>query len=159
MMMKFQFAIPIAVASALLLLPAQLSAQTLPDGPGKQEVIKLCSSCHELGRSVSLRQDRDAWNGTLRKMIAMGTKGTDQEFDAALDYLAKTYPAGEIPPVIVNKATAIEFESRLSLRRSQAAAIVAYRTRNGQFKSLKDLLKVPGIDTQKVLDKKDLLVF
>jgi len=54
---------------------------------------------------------------------------------------------------------AIEMESRLSLKRSQAAAIIAYRTKNGKFKSIEDLKKVPGVDAAKIEAKKDRIVF
>jgi len=121
--------------------------------------VKLCKNCHDLGKSVSLRQDREGWRATLTKMIAMGTKGSDEEFAAILDYLSQHYPAGEVPPLNVNKATAIEMESRLSLRRSHAAAIIAYREKNGPFKSLDDLKKVPSIDFEKIEARKDRLVF
>ena len=43
------------------------------------------------------------------------------------------------------------------LRRSQAAAIIEYRTKNGNFKSIDDLKKVPGIDPAKIDAKKDRL--
>jgi competence protein ComEA len=92
-------------------------------------------------------------------MIAMGTKGTEEEFATILDYLSKNYAAEAIPPLNVNGATAIQLESRLSLKRSQAAAIIAYRSKNGKFKSVDDLLKVPGVDTAKIEAKKDSLVF
>src|SRR5262245_1439271 len=59
----------------------------LPEGPGKAETQKLCSSCHELAKSVSIRQDREGWQSTLDKMMKLGVKGTDQEFAAILDYL------------------------------------------------------------------------
>lgn len=59
----------------------------------------------------------------------------------------------------VNTAPAIEMESRLSLRRSQAAAIIAYRSKNGKFKTIDDLKKVPGVDTEKIEAKKDRIVF
>jgi competence protein ComEA len=59
----------------------------------------------------------------------------------------------------VNKAAAIEFESGLSLRRSQAAAIIRYREKHGPFKSIKDLKKVPGVDAAKIEAKKDRLIF
>ena len=105
----------------------------LPEGPGKEETEKLCKGCHELERSVSRRQDRDGWQLTLNKMVALGTKGTDKELAVILDYLSKNYPAGEVPPINVNEASAIELESRLSLRRSQAAAVIAYREKNGKL--------------------------
>ena len=141
-----------------VLLSASLWAQ-LPDGPGREETERICKNCHELARSVSRRQDRDGWQVTLNKMVALGTKATDQELALILDYLAKHFPAEEIPPVNVNTAPAIELESRLSLRRSQAAAVIAYREKNGRFKSIEDLKKVPGVDAEKIDAKKDRIVF
>ena len=141
-----------------LLLSANLWAQ-LPEGQGREETERLCQSCHDLARAVSRRQDRDGWRATLDKMVAFGTRGTDQEFALILDYLAKNFPAEELPPVNVNKAAAIELESRLSLRRSQAAAIITYRAKNGRFKSIEDLKKVPGVDVEKIEAKKDRIVF
>jgi competence protein ComEA len=131
----------------------------LPEGPGKEETERLCKGCHELERSVSRRQDRDGWQLTLNKMVALGTKGTDKELAVILDYLSKNYPAGEVPPINVNEASAIELESRLSLRRSQAAAVIAYREKNGKFKSIEDLKKVPNIDAAKIEEKKDRIIF
>ena len=141
-----------------LLFSVNLYAQ-LPEGTGREETERLCKGCHELERSVSRRQDRDGWQATINKMVAFGTKGSDQEFALILDYLTKHYPAEAVPPVNVNTAAAIEMESRLSLRRSQAAAIIAYRTKNGKFKSIEDLKKVPGVDTTKIEAKKDRIVF
>jgi competence protein ComEA len=131
----------------------------LPDGPGKEETQKLCSRCHDLDKSVSIRQDRAGWRRTIEKMMAFGAKGADQEFNAALDYLATNFPADDVPKINVNKAAAIEFESGLSLRRSQAAAIIRYREKKGPFKSIEDLKKVPGVDVEKIEAKKDRLIF
>jgi competence protein ComEA len=142
----------------LCLISASLSAE-LPDGPGRAETEKLCKNCHELERSVSKRQDRDGWQTTLTKMAALGTRGSDREFALVLDYLAKHFPAEEVPPVNINQAPAIELESRLSLKRSQAAAIIAYRDKYGKFRSIGDLKKVPNLDVDKLEAKKDRIVF
>lgn len=131
----------------------------LPDGPGKEETQKLCSQCHELERSVSLNQDREGWQKTIDKMLAVGMKGTEEELSAVVEYLAKNFPAEEIPKINVNKAKAIELESGLSLKRSEAAALIQYREKNGNFKSIEDLKKVPGVDAAKIEAKKDRLVF
>ena len=131
----------------------------LPSGPGKEETEKLCSQCHELERSISLRQDRAGWQGTIDKMMTLGAQGAQKEFSAVIEYLAANFAGEQIPKLNVNNAAAIDFESRLSLKRSEAAAIVAYRTRNGPFKSVGDLKKVPGIDTAKIEAKKDQLTF
>lgn len=142
----------------LLLIPA-VHGQGLPDGPGKTEMERMCKGCHEMARSISKRQDRDGWLQTMNKMAAFGMKSNDQDFGRVLEYLTKNYPADEVPPINVNKASAIELEAGLSLRRSQAAAVLKYRAENGNFKTLDDLKKVPLIDAAKVDAKKDRIVF
>ena len=92
-------------------------------------------------------------------MVSLGTVATDQEFSAILDYLSANYPAAAIPRLNVNTAPAIEFESRLTLKRSEAAAIIKYRSERGNFKSIEDLKKIPGIDPNKIEAKRDILIF
>jgi competence protein ComEA len=133
--------------------------QELPNAPGKAETEKVCKGCHEVARSVSLRQDREAWAATVNKMVALGAKGTPEEISAVVDYLAKHYPAGDVPPLRVNEARAIDFESTFGLRRSQAAALIKHRDSVGGFKSIDDLKKAPGVDAAKIEAVKDRLVF
>ena len=150
----------VAWAWLLVTLPAASSLWgQMPNGPGREETQKLCSECHELARSLSLRQDRDGWKTTINKMIGLGAQGTDPEFAAVLEYLSTHYAAEAMPRLNVNQAKAIDFETRLSLRRSQASAIIDYRAKNGVFKSIEDLKKVPGIDPAKIDAKKDSLEF
>jgi competence protein ComEA len=141
-----------------LLLPGAALAQ-FPDGPGKAEMVKVCSGCHELERSAAMKQDHDGWKNTVDKMVALGAKGTPEEITATIDYLAKMFAADEVPRLNVNTATQIEFESRLSLKRSEAAALIAYREKNGAFKGIADLKKVPGVDAAKIEAKKDRITF
>ncbi|MBS1857370.1 MAG: helix-hairpin-helix domain-containing protein [Acidobacteria bacterium] len=140
------------------LLPAAAFAQ-FPDGPGKAEFVKVCTGCHELERSAAMHQDRDGWKTTVEKMLALGAKGSDQEIAATIDYLARTFPAEEMPKLNVNTATQIEFESRFTLKRSEAAAIIKYREKNGPFKSIDDFKKIPGIDAARIIAKKDRITF
>ena len=131
----------------------------LPDGPGKAETEKVCSQCHELARSISLRQDRAGWEATVSKMAGLGATASDADLQKITDYLAAHYAGEEIPRINVNKARAIDLESGLSLRRSESAAIIEYRTNHGPFKSIEDLKKVPNIDAAKIEAKKDRLTF
>jgi len=131
----------------------------LPDGPGKAETERLCSQCHELARSISLRQDHAGWETTVNQMVSLGAKATDKETAAVIDYLAAHFAAEEIPRINVNKARAIDLESGLTLRRSEAAVIIEYRAKHGPFKSIEDLKKVPGVDAAKIEAGKDRLTF
>ena len=147
------------VYAVCVFLATVTSSAQIPDGPGRAETEKLCSGCHELDRAISLRQNRDGWKGTINRMVNFGADGTEAEFAAVLDYLAENYPASELPPLNVNIARAIDFESRLSLRRSQAAAIIDYRAKHGRIKSIEELKSIPGADSVKIEAKKDILVF
>ena len=134
-------------------------AVELPDGAGKAETEKLCVQCHDLAKAVSVRQDENGWGVTMAKMIAAGMKGTNEEMQAVFDYLVKSFPPEALPPININTARAIEIESRFSLKRSEAAAILRYRKDHGDFKSIEDLKKVPGVDFSKIEAKQDSLVF
>lgn len=147
------------IVAAAALIAGAAWAQELPDGAGKAETQKVCSQCHELARSTSLRQDRTGWEATVDKMVTLGAKASDADLEAVVTYLSAHFPAEDIPRLHVNTARQIEFESMLNLRRSQAAAIIAYRDKNGPFKSIEDLEKVPGIDVAKVEAGKDRIVF
>jgi competence protein ComEA len=92
-------------------------------------------------------------------MVAFGMKTTDAEINTVVEYLARSYPADDVPRLKVNEAEAIDFESILSLKRSQALAVIKYREKNGKFKSIADLKKVPGLDAAKLEEKKDRLIF
>lgn len=148
------------IALALSLSTASAWSQVpFPDGPGRSEMEKLCKNCHELARSVSKRQDRDGWLATMSKMAAFGMKGTEDEHKVIVEYLTQNFGADALPLIKVNEASAIQLESALGLRRSQAAALIAHREKNGKFKSLADLKKIPGIEAAKFETKKDRLVF
>src|SRR4051794_14490958 len=143
----------------LTLAAAAACAQDLPEGTGREQTVKMCSQCHELARSISLRQDRDGWTTTISKMAAYGMKGTQHDIEMVLDYLSKTYQPEEVPRININTAPAIELEAGLSLRRSQAAALIAYRQKNGPFKSFADLRKVPALDLAMLESKRQRITF
>jgi competence protein ComEA len=131
----------------------------IPGGPGKDATVKYCANCHSAEQAVSLRQGREEWAATIEKMVGMGAKIPDDSYDAILGYLAKHFGADAPLPIRVNKAEAVDLESLLLLKRSEAAAVIQYRTEHGDFKSIDDLRKVPGVDFKKIEAKKDLLVF
>ena len=81
------------------------AAVVLPEGPGKAETQKLCSRCHSMEQTVSLRQGRAAWTETIGKMINLGATGNDADFQTVLGYLVKHYGAAG-PEVVAGPAAA-----------------------------------------------------
>ncbi len=98
-----------------------------------------------------------AGENTITKMAGFGAEGTDEEFTAILDYLEKNFPP--VTTVHVNQATAEQLESGLGLTPTEAEAVIEYRKKNGDFKTLDDLKKVPDVDAKKLDAKKDRLAF
>jgi competence protein ComEA len=135
------------------------SAQTqFPDGPGRAPFLKICSNCHGPENVIGKGQSADDWTEVLNKMIQNGAQGTDEEFGAILDYLSTNFPP---PPdkINVNTATAWNLRNWMNLPETQANAIVDFRKQNGDFKSLDDLKKVPGLDAKMLDSKKDHITF
>ena len=150
----------ILVASGLLAgqnpPPAQ-SPDVLPEGPGREATLKVCSGCHNVRIVASLRLTRDGWAGVVKDMVREGAKGTDEELALVLEYLAANF-LGEAPrPINVNTAPAIDLESVIGLLRSEARALIAYREK-APCKVLEDLKNVPGLDFKKIEAAKDRIV-
>lgn len=142
----------VVLFSAFALAPS--TAQDLPDGPGKAAVEKLCSDCHGLATIIGLRRTKTAWEATVDEMAARGAKGTDEEFDQVVNYLSRY-----LGKVNVNRADAKEIEATGDFTASEAEAIVRFRGENGDFKSLDDVEKVPGLDKKRVMERRDRIVF
>jgi competence protein ComEA len=90
-------------------------------------------------------------------MVDQGAQASTQEQAVILDYLLHNF--GPDSKVRINTAPFSEIRSVLSFTNEETKAIIAYREQHGDFKELRDLLKVPGLDTQRVEAKKDMLAF
>jgi DNA uptake protein ComE-like DNA-binding protein len=141
----------------LALVAAPAAAQTLPDGPGKAEVQKLCSTCHPAERGASVRLTRDGWQDVMTRMVGLGMKGTDEELNAALEYLATHFKGEAAAPLNVNRATPVQLQSIAGLLRSESAALIAHRGK-APCKTLEDLKAVKGLDFAKIEKRRDRLV-
>ena len=122
---------------------------------GKVVVERVCTKCHGMAATMRQRNSRDRWTAIVDNMVARGAEGTDAELETIVDYLSKTLPL----KIAVNKAGADELASGLGLTKTAAAAIVEYRQKNGAFRSVDDLKKVPGLDPADIETKKDRIDF
>lgn len=132
---------------------------SMPEAPGKAATVKTCSACHALTNITSQHRDADAWTATVTKMVGYGATGTDDELQQIVDYLTKYYgpasasdsgAAASHAKIMVNKESATQLTTDLGLTDDEAKAVVTYREKNGDFKSIDDLKKVPNIDAKKI---------
>jgi len=94
------------------------------------------------------------WKETVAQMVSIGAKGTEQQMEAVMRVLLRT-----LTKVNVNKAAAAELPLVLDITEATAQALVKYRADHGDFKTLGDLKKVPGIDAAKLDARKDRVAF
>ena len=132
----------------------------LPEGAGKATTQKLCGSCHAAELVIGRQESREGWGAIVENMIERGAKGSEDEFFDVVDYLATNFSkTSPVMKINVNKATAKDLENALTIPEKQAAAIVHHRHEMGAFKSVDDLVKVPGIDASKITANKKRLAF
>jgi cytochrome c5 len=63
----------------------------LPDGPGKNIVLSICTMCHDLQRVRRNLATREEWEGTLGAMLNEGAPLSEQDFPVVLSYLARNF--------------------------------------------------------------------
>jgi len=150
----------LARAAALSLLAivtasAWAAQESLPDGPGKSALQRVCVKCHDLSTATAKRRTAVEWGLILDKMVTQGAQASDSELDEILDYLVRNFPK----PINVNRAPAKDLETELDFSPREAEAIVEYRERNGDLKSLDEMKKVPGLDAKKLDALKGRIAF
>jgi virginiamycin B lyase len=97
--------LPGVVASLTLALAVCAHAQAagrgqlinLPDGPGKEIVQTLCSSCHSLSNITNDGYTRDEWQYLVSTMVDLPT----EQAPVVLDYLAAHFPEKPKPPAVL----------------------------------------------------------
>jgi competence protein ComEA len=151
------WAIPL---SAALLVPALFAAAWAAGAPQPsvqareaKSVVKVCATCHDMQIVMDTPRSFDAWQGTMQKMVDLGAKGTDQQYDDIMDFLHRT-----MTTIDVNSAELDELEIVLDVSEATAHAIVA-RRETKKFTGLTDLKTIPGIDAATVDSKARLIFF
>jgi hypothetical protein len=93
-----------AAASVALILgfaPSALAQDpnsALPDGPGKAELIKGCTSCHDATTISGTPRTPDAWERVIGDMMTNGAELTGDEHAAVYAYLVKNFSTAPATP-------------------------------------------------------------
>jgi hypothetical protein len=63
----------------------------LPDGPGKEVLLNICTRCHDLQRVRRERLSAEGWLEILEAMLNEGAPLTDKDLPVLLRYLARNF--------------------------------------------------------------------
>ncbi len=64
---------------------------SLPAGPGKELLQKVCSGCHGLENVVRARMTKQRWTTIVDDMISLGATANDSEAEQIVNYLAANF--------------------------------------------------------------------
>jgi competence protein ComEA len=138
---------------ALFAVAWAVSASQTSDQVREAHSLKaVCAKCHNLQIVMDTPKSYDAWHDTVQKMVDLGAKGTDGQYDDIMDYLHRT-----MTTIDVNSADPDELEIVLNVSETAAQAIVA-RRRTKKFTGLADLKSISGVDAS-IVDSKARLIF
>lgn len=150
----------VCLIAAFSLLSPRAHAAELPDGRGKDLILRACTGCHKPEEIAAYRFTKDEYHAIAYRMGDRGAQATGAELDTIADYLFENFPKIEDPAKInVNKATAQEIAAGLALTNDEAEAVVKYRQRHGDFHAWGDLLIIYGVDGKKIEAAKDKISF
>jgi competence protein ComEA len=147
------------IVAAILSTGSALSQKDEPDAPPRQDRADkaafeaVCGACHPASLADGLRSESE-WGETVEQMVKAGAKGTGEQFERVMRFLLRT-----LTKVNVNTATASEIAPVLDISGAAARALVKRRTEKGNFKTLEDLKRVPGVDATKLEARQDRVAF
>jgi len=128
------------------------AAQDDPAGD-KAAFQKVCGACHSTTMIADLKTEEE-WADTVANMSSVGAKGTEEEFSRVMRYLARNFTK-----VNVNTASAEQIAPVLVIAVNAAQAVVDYRAAHGEFKTLADLKKVPGLSASALDARQERIAF
>lgn len=142
------------ILAAACLVVAAANQGELPDGKGKDQLLRACASCHELDAVTNSRFTQSGWQQTVDDMVSRGAELDEAQTADVVAYLTKYFGKTN-----VNSASAAQLRDALAISDKDAQAIVAYREKNGPFKTIDQLKSVPGVNADQLQKKAAEIAF
>jgi competence protein ComEA len=128
--------------------PSRASGQ-LPDGPGKETFVSVCSLCHSPNAPAGKQWTRSEWELKVIEMLQEEPEVTADERTQIVDYLTATFkPGGRI---YINLAGAADLAKLLDIPLQESERLVRHRTEKGPFVSV-DAVKAVAAGTAAKVD-------
>lgn len=138
----------LAVASAGFV--AASAAAPNPDLPAVQAV---CGRCHTTAVFLNKPRSWDRWNDVFADMTKRGATGTDEQLAQVTRFFLEN-----LTLVNVNTSAAEELAGVLGVSDEVAQDLIARRERQ-HFTNLDQLRVIPGVDIEKLKERKSRIQF
>jgi len=140
------------VAAGAVAIGAGAASAADPD-PDLQAVETVCGRCHTTAVFLNQPRSWDRWNDVFADMTKRGANGTDEQLARVTTYFLEN-----LTLVNVNTSPADELAGVLGVGDEVANAIIARRQRE-PFANIAQLRAVPGVDPDKLEQRKNRILF
>jgi competence ComEA-like helix-hairpin-helix protein len=142
----------IAMTAASVAFEAGTARAADPD-PDLQAVQVVCGRCHTPKVFINQPRSWERWNDVFADMTKRGATGTDEQLARVTTYFLEN-----LTLVNVNSSPADELALVLGVGDDVAQAIIA-RRQHQPFANIAQLRAVPGVDPDKLEQRKSRILF
>jgi competence ComEA-like helix-hairpin-helix protein len=146
------FALTVAAVAASVVLGAG-TASAADSDPDLQAVQVVCGRCHTTAVFLNKPRSWNRWNDVFADMTKRGANGTDEQLARVTTFFLEN-----LTLVNVNTSPADELTGVLGVGDDVAAAIIAHRQQES-FTNIAQLRAVPGVDPDKLEQRKSRILF
>jgi len=118
-----------------------------------QAVQVVCGKCHTTAVFMKEPRSWERWNDVFADMTRRGAKGTDEQLEQVTKYFLEN-----LTLVNINSSPSDELMWVLGMSEDAAQSIVARRERQ-RFTDITQLRGVPGVDADKLQQRKNRILF
>jgi competence ComEA-like helix-hairpin-helix protein len=141
-----------AVTAAGVVVWAVTARAADPD-PDLQAVQVVCGRCHTIAVFLEKPRSWDRWNDVFADMTKRGANGTDEQLERVTRFFLE-----KLTLVNINTSALEELAGVLGISDEVAQEIIARRQRQA-FANIMQLRAVPGVDPEKLEERKSRILF
>ena len=140
-----------AAAAGIVIRAAAVQAEE--PNPDLQAVQAVCGRCHTIAVFLNKPRSWERWNDVFADMTKRGATGTDEQLERVTRFFLEN-----LTLVNVNTSEAEELAGVLGVSDEVAQVIIARRQQQ-RFDNLAQLREVPGVDRDKLEERKSRIFF
>jgi len=118
-----------------------------------QAVQAVCGRCHTTAVFLNKPRSWDRWNDVFADMTQRGANGTDEQLERVTRFFLEN-----LTLVNVNTSAAEELAGVLGVNDEVAQDVIARRQRQ-RFSNIDQLRAVPGVNIEKLKERKSRILF
>ena len=142
----------VAIATASVAFEAGTARAADPD-PNLKAVQEVCGRCHTTAVFMNQTRSWERWNDVFADMTQRGANGTDEQLAQVTTFFMEN-----LTLVNINSSPADELAGVLGVSDGVAQDIIARRERQ-PFANIAQLRAVPGVDSEKLEQRKSRILF